>query len=110
MNAILTNRIAIAVATLAAAAALVPAAHAAAGDPPSVVLKYSAANVATEQGARELYRRIAAAADEVCPVEFGHNPALAALARQCRLEAIAHAVGSVPERRLVDIAARAHRG
>lgn len=102
-------------AALAAAALILAAtaigAHAAApAAAPTVVLHYHAAAAATESGARDLYRRIAFAALQVCPTPIESDLRGAALARQCREDAVSRAVGQVHEQRVVEIAAAHARG
>jgi len=112
MHMLTTIRTAITVAALSGCAALTAVAQAAPpADVPSAVVKYDPARAATEQGASELYRRIAAAAAQVCPAVSSFGLVLNAQVRQCRQDAIERAVGEIHERHLVEIAAKyAHRG
>ena len=58
-------------ALLATTAAAVPASYAQSlmtNEPPSVTVKYSDLNLATDQGSRALYSRLVNAAERVCPV------------------------------------------
>ena len=105
-------RTATTVVTLIALGALASAVHAAPGaDVPSIVVKYDPAAAATNNGATELYLRIARAAVQVCPERSAHSLALNALALQCQHDAVARAVGAVNERHLVEVAAaHTHRG
>jgi len=105
---------ALAAATMILAATAIPAAHAAAPAPdaaatadgiPRVVLRYSAADVATERGARDLYQRIATAALQVCPTAIEGDLQGMTRVRQCQAAAVSRAVGQVHEQRLVEIAA-----
>ncbi|MGA2191309.1 MAG: UrcA family protein [Steroidobacteraceae bacterium] len=78
--------------------------NAASIDPaPSLVVKYDAQSLATENGARTLYRRLAAAARQVCPEESGRDLSRLAAARQCQEESIARAVRQIHNPRLVKI-------
>jgi UrcA family protein len=80
---------------VAAAATGVSAAATPAAEPPSVVVHYADLNLATEQGARALYRRIAIAAWNVCPHADNRDLIAAAVSRACREQAIARAVQEV---------------
>jgi UrcA family protein len=71
-----------------------------AGDVPSVVVKYSAESLATDEGVYTLYRRITRAARQVCPEPSRGNLSLLAKVEQCRNEAIARAVGQIDNSRL----------
>jgi UrcA family protein len=97
-----------AAATLTLAATLAPVVQAA--DVPAITLHYATAKVATEAGARDLYRRIAVAAEQVCPAAVGSDLGSEARTKRCQADAIARAVGQVKEQRVVEIAARARRG
>jgi UrcA family protein len=80
---------------VAAAATGVSAAATPAADAPSVVVHYADLNLATEQGARVLYRRIAIAAWNVCPDAGNRDLQALAERRACREQAIARAVRDV---------------
>jgi UrcA family protein len=99
-------------AAIGAAAALIPAVHAApAADVPSVVVKYDAQKAATERGALELYARLVYAARQVCPDPVMGDLSRLALVHQCQKDALNRAVGQIHERHLVEIAAsRANQG
>jgi UrcA family protein len=86
---------ALAAGIIAAAAVGASAAGTPAADAPSVVVHYADLNLATEQGARALYQRIAIAAWNVCPVEDNRDLRAAAERRTCREQAIARAVRDV---------------
>lgn len=66
-------------------------------DLPQVVVKFGDLNLSTQQGAAALYRRIAAAADEVCESYSPHSRDLLAQQRirGCVQKAIADAVTRV---------------
>ena len=70
---------------------------------PSVVVKYGDLNLSTEEGNRALYRRIVAAARQVCPDEGLRDLQAFAVSRACRDAAIARAVAAVPSRRLAEL-------
>ncbi len=83
----------------AAAAFLICAAGAgaapAAEDVPQVVVRYADLNLANEQGLKTLYRRIAAAAQAVCPQSADRELSLRSLVQECREQAIARAIHDV---------------
>lgn len=103
----LVVRAAAAVCALALTYAVTPVARAEAGtDVPKVEVKYSDLNLATEAGARTLYRRIATAARQVCPRGEGSLISkLDELSRTCIREAISRAVHEVNSPRLAEVAA-----
>ena len=105
-----TKTTTLAAATLILTAALMPAVHAADASAPSVAIRYDAARVATDAGARDLYRRIAIAAERVCPVAVNSDLASARNARQCQADAVSRAVGQVHDQRLVEVATHARHG
>jgi len=67
---------------------------------PRAVVKYDPASLATDRGAALLFRRLVAAAREVCPqpVESQLFPSMAV--QQCRAAALARAVGAIDSPRL----------
>jgi UrcA family protein len=69
-------------------------------DIPSMKVSYSALDLATDEGARNLYGRIAKAARAVCPDEGVRDLNTFAFARTCQAEAIARAVRDVRNPRL----------
>jgi UrcA family protein len=76
-------------------------AHAArAPDVPSKTVKYSDLNLATDEGALELYSRIATAARAVCPDPDLRDLRTFANSERCQSEAIARAVHDVHSPRL----------
>ena len=82
-------------ACLAAAGGVATARAALPEQPPSVRVDYGDLNLATQQGSRELYDRIASAARQVCgPADPRDLEALAA-AHACKARAIAQAVRDV---------------
>ncbi len=87
--------------------ALVPVARAeSAPDVPKIEVRYTDLNLATEQGVRTLYRRIASAARTVCPHGEGSIiPKVADISRTCIREAISRAVQEVNDPRLAEVEA-----
>jgi UrcA family protein len=80
-------------------------------DAPSVVVKYSAQSLATDDGVYALYRRITAAAKRVCPDPGTHNWNLQAAVDRCRNDAIAGAIRQIDNSRLAALhAARSKNG
>jgi UrcA family protein len=75
-------------------------------DVPKIEVKYTDLDLATDQGARTLYRRIAAAARQVCPHGEGSIvPKMDELSRTCIRESIARAVREVNSQRLAEVEA-----
>jgi len=70
-----------------------------AGDPPSVVVRFSSDELTTDSGAHAVYRRLVAAANQVCP-ENGYSIWLRERVRACRAQAIARAVAQINNPRL----------
>ena len=103
-----TLTLAVSVLTVGPAAAAAAAAVADAA--PRVIVRYTAQEAATERGARALYRRIAAAARQVCPVPVASNLRGDAASSQCRETAINAAVAATHAPHLVAIAAARRRG
>jgi len=87
-----TNPIRIA-AAVALFAALTVGAQAA--DAPQVLVKYAELNVNTAAGAKVLYQRIRAAADQVCGVSDTRDLARLSHAKACAAQAVADAVAAV---------------
>jgi UrcA family protein len=80
----------------AAAAGAAPAES----DIPSLAIHYSNDALATDEGARALYHRIAMAAEQVCPSDERLVPVAV---RECRQQAIATAVDKVHNQRLAAV-------
>src|SRR5882762_3793940 len=59
---------------------------------PTIKLRYDPQSLATDGGARALYRRLVRAAEAVCPDPFDGHPFVASSTEQCRRQAIARAV------------------
>lgn len=91
--------------TLAAIAACltVGALGTARADSPTVAVKYTATELATEQGTLAVYRRISSAAHLVCDDEGTSDVRRLATARACRNEAIAKAVQTVNSAKLAAV-------
>jgi UrcA family protein len=80
-------------------------------DAPSITVKYSDLNLATDAGAHELYSRIATAARSVCPDADIRDLGAFASSKTCQSEAIARAVQDVRNPRLAAVySARTNRG
>jgi UrcA family protein len=80
-------------------------------DAPSVVVKYSEQSLATDDGVDALYRRITAAASQVCPDAGTRNWYLQAAVYRCRNDAIARAIRQIDNSRLAALhAARSKNG
>jgi UrcA family protein len=102
-----TARAAAAVLALGLTVAFAPVARAdAAADVPKLEVSYTDLDIATEQGARALYRRISTAARQVCPQGEGSIiPKLNDISRTCIRDAIARAVHEVNSPRLAEVEA-----
>ena len=102
-------RAAAAVLALGLTIAFAPVARAdadAAADVPKLEVSYTDLDIATEQGARALYRRISTAARQVCPRGEGSIvPKLNDISRTCIRDAIARAVREVNSPRLAEVEA-----
>jgi UrcA family protein len=72
-------------------------------DVPSVTVQYSAFDLASDEGARNLYRRIANAAQAVCPDANPHDLNGFVRSKSCQAEAIARAVRDVHSPRLAAV-------
>jgi UrcA family protein len=72
-------------------------------DVPSVAVQYSTWDLASDEGARNLYSRIAAAARAVCPDSNSRDLNEYARIKSCRSEAIARAVHDVRSARLAAV-------
>jgi len=72
-------------------------------DIPSIVVSFSALDLTTDEGARKLYGRIAAAGRAVCPDADFRNLGAYARAKSCQSEAIARAVRDVHSTRLATV-------
>jgi len=75
----------------------------AADAPPAVRVSYAGLDLTSEQGAKVLYERISAAADQVCPSADLRNLRAYYESRVCRKEAIARAIQEVGNPKLAAI-------
>ena len=71
--------------------------------PPSITVRYTDLNLATEDGTTVLYARLVAAAPNVCAVSDIRNLRQVAAAEDCRQQAIANAVRDVHNPRLAAV-------
>jgi UrcA family protein len=76
-------------------------------DAPSLIVPYSAGMLATDSGARAVYRRIALAAEQVCPNVSSSARFTRPVVTQCREQAIADAVNKIHNERLAEVHAAA---
>jgi UrcA family protein len=75
--------------------------------PPSVVVKYSPQDLSTEQGVKEVYRRIVRAAKQVCPeYSYSFNLSLQSKMAECRDQAVARAVRQIDNSQLAALYAQ----
>jgi UrcA family protein len=88
------------------AAAGVSAAAPTVGDMPALSVRYNADLLATESGARALYRRLVKAAAEVCP-QPSNTRIISETVVKCRNEALSTAVGKTHNQRLAAVHASA---
>jgi UrcA family protein len=78
---------------------------------PSVKVRYDDLNLATPSGTNTLYRRISAAARDVCPDLYSRDLHVVLAAQHCQAAAIARAVSEVNSPSLAMLhAARTSRG
>jgi UrcA family protein len=85
-----------------AALAVAGAAGAAPASEPTLVVRYDSAALETDVGARQLYARIARAAEQVCP-NYSYSRLISSAVLKCREEAISGAVGKIHNQRLAAI-------
>ena len=69
-------------------------------DVPSIVVKYSDQSLATDAGVTDLYRRITAAARQVCPTASIRDLVGIQQSEQCRNQAVARAIHKIDNSRL----------
>lgn len=72
-------------------------------DVPTVTVRYNPENLATDSGARALYRRLVMAAEAVCPATPESRPFLNEAVRHCRDAALARAVHQINSPRLAAV-------
>jgi UrcA family protein len=68
-------------------------------DAPSMTVRYSSDALATDSGARAVYRRLSLAAEQVCPSPT-NTRLVSAVIQQCRQEALTAAVNKIHSQRL----------
>jgi UrcA family protein len=79
-------------------------------DVPRVAVRYKGESLATDEGARAVYRRIVTAAENVCPQQSG-GPFVSAAIKECRNQAVERAVRAINSPRLAALyATGADRG
>jgi UrcA family protein len=71
-------------------------------DAPSLVVKYDPVSLLSDSGAHAVYRKIVAAAEQVCPQNPG-SFLLTQSFRECRAQAVARAVMKIDNPRLAAI-------
>jgi|SRR5579862_6834460 UrcA family protein len=72
---------------------------------PQQVVRYDAAALSTDAGARALYSKISRAAEKVCPNSY--SLLTSGLVKECRDQAIAAAVAKIGNQRLAQVHAAA---
>src|SRR5450631_2149080 len=92
-----------ATACLAVAATAVHAAEQARDSAPMMTVVYSDLNLANPQGVERLYRRIVAAAQQVCDSRQGRSLQAQAMDSICTKQSIAHAVAAVGQPALTSL-------
>jgi UrcA family protein len=97
MNTIRTKLYAVVICISGTASIVVPSTsmQAAEQDPPSKTVRYGDLNIAETAGAKTLYSRILAAAQEVCDRSIGTDPILRAAMQACVKRATDNAVKKV---------------
>jgi UrcA family protein len=88
---------------IAAASSSVANAATADAEAPTMALKFDPAMLNTEDGAREVYRRIVRAAEEVCPAPTTGSRLVNSATQACRDQAVANAVRQIHSPRLVAV-------
>jgi UrcA family protein len=69
-------------------------------DPPSIVVKYSAQDLNTQNGLNELYHRLVRAARQVCPEMSIQDLSMQAKVAECRDQAVARAIRQIDNAQL----------
>jgi UrcA family protein len=72
-------------------------------DVPALTVQFNSDMLATDSGARALYRRLARAAEQVCPPQPTATRLIPAVVAKCREEAIAGAVDKIHNQRLAAV-------
>jgi UrcA family protein len=91
----------------ALAAAGVAGASPAPSDVPALTVRFNPDMLATDSGARALYRRLTEAAERVCPAQPTNTRIINDRIIKCRNEAVAAAVNNIHNQRLAAVYARA---
>lgn len=99
------GRVALLAACLLAGSLGVAQAATSAAGMPQLVVSYGDLDLSSGEGVRELYHRIASAAERVCPYPNARALSEVAVNRACREAAIAHAVREVNSPQLVALRA-----
>jgi UrcA family protein len=69
-------------------------------DVPSIKVQYDPQSLATDSGARAVYRLLVHAAEKVCPDPLGGRPFVSSATAECRRQAIVRAVQEINNPRL----------
>jgi UrcA family protein len=69
----------------------------------STTVKYSPESLATDSGARKVYRKLVQAAAEVCPADSGSPRLLSRAVVECRAQSVARAVYKINNPTLVAV-------
>jgi UrcA family protein len=78
---------------------------------PAIVVKYDEASLVTDAGTSDLYRRLEAAARQVCPDDSMRDQVRKEVGRQCIKETVARAVEHINSQKLAALLIdKAHRG
>ncbi|HEX4375966.1 MAG TPA: UrcA family protein [Steroidobacteraceae bacterium] len=96
----LTTLAALTLASFAAAAGAAPSADA----PPSTTVRYADLNLQSPEGVATLYRRLTAAASQVCPLAYTPDLHTQELSKQCQRAAIERAVTAIGNPMLARVA------
>jgi UrcA family protein len=72
-------------------------------DVPALTVRYNPETLATDSGARTLYRRLVSAAEAVCPATSAGRPFVSEVVKQCRDAAVARAVHQINSPRLAAV-------
>jgi UrcA family protein len=89
------------------AAAGAAGASPASSDVPALAVQFSSDMLATDSGARALYRRLARAAEQVCPPQPTETRLIPEEVVKCRAQAITAAVNKIHNQRLAAVHAAA---
>jgi UrcA family protein len=89
------------------AAAGTAGASPASSDVPALAVRFSADMLATDSGAHALYRRLAQAAEQVCPPQPTESRIVPEAVVKCREQAITAAVNKIHNQRLAAVHAAA---